>query len=451
MRALIFWGSAIIFAAAAIAAAYRCLLDLRWIKLKFRFQLNAGKILEDVKNKYLLLPKNVQIILNISFILLVSRICMYMISYWGYRIYGGEQIDFFNMFETTWSNLADTPRYLQIAQEGYLSDGDYYKMINIVFFPLYPFLIYLAAFFLRNYFYAGIFVSYAALIAACYYFYKLLLLDYDEDLSVRAVKYFLIYPFSIFLSAVYSESLFAALIFIFFYYIRTKKWMYAAAAGFAAGLCRTQGVLLIIPMAYEIVRDITVRQRIHERLHPGKNKRARGSIMKIKKFLKLSYMSILLVPMGFGLYLMINKFVTGDFFTFYKYQKEYWMHEFGLFPYALIPHYDQIIEYNGPLQIYFNAPQILMFFVAVSSVLFFAKKIKPSYLLYSIAYIFVSYGVVGEAGLLSGPRYLIALFPMFISAALITRNKFLDKLLSYFCILFSAILVIMLPFDRGIV
>ena len=445
MRDILFIGSIIVFVAAFIITAYACLVDLGWIKARFHFKLSLSKTCNYIKNTYLGLPKNLRIFLYMVFFLFSSRVILYFISYWGYRIFGGEQISFFAMFEKTWSNLADTPRYLSIAKEGYISDGDFYKMINIAFYPLYPCLIVLASLIFKNYFYSGIFVSYISLVAACCYFYKLLLLDYDEQTSRRTIKYFLIYPFSIFLSAVYTESLFMATILMFFYYARTKKWFLAAVAGFFASMCRNQGVLLIVPMIYEIMIDIKDKMQINK-------KRANTAKAKRKKHIfQFSYLSTFFIPMGFVIYLLMNKIVTGDFFMFLKYQREYWLHEFGWFPYALLPHYDQIVEYGGPLQIYFNAPQIIMFFAAVFSILFFVKKIRLSYLIYSIIYIFISYGVVGEAGLLSGPRYLIALFPMFISAALVTKYKFLDNLLSYFCILFSVILVIMLTFDRGIV
>jgi len=81
---------------------------------------------------------------------------------------------------------------------------------------------------------------------ALIYFYRLIRLDYDRRTAARAVLYLCVFPTTLFLSAVYSESLFLALVISAFYYARSDRWLFAGALTAVAALCRPPGVLLTI-------------------------------------------------------------------------------------------------------------------------------------------------------------------------------------------------------------
>lgn len=424
---------------AVIVVGRLCLISFGFIK-------ESAKAPTTRKNKWRLfydrLNPNLKLYLNIFFIVLLTRIITYLIAYWGYRCFGGENKHFFEIFSNIWTRC-DSPRYLQVAQEGYMGTGEYQKMINIVFLPLYPFLVnILSRLTFLSYFYSAITVSFISLTIACYYFYKLLLIDYSERITKTAVKYFLIYPYSFFLSAVYTESTFMAACFACIFYMRQKKWLYAGIAGSFASFCRTQGILLIIPVVFEILLDIKEKYNLENN---DKKKK-----VKIKnKLFNNAYLWTGLIPLGYGFYLLVNKVVTGDWFKYLEHQKTYWRQTFTFFPKVFVHLLGAFnyVAYMDMRNIVTWGTQIVAFFVAIVLIIVNSKKIRTSYLVYGLFQIVVSYSA---AFLMSGSRYLIGAFPIFISAALLSENEHIDRLLTFFCILYYAIIVICYTFDRGI-
>lgn len=368
--------------------------------------------------------ENIKIIIYFIIILAASRLLLSIIAYIGCFVFGNMEVrGFFDMLEDIWARC-DSPRYLHIAENGYLATGEYNDIINIAFYPLYPLLIYLFHFIFGNYFYSAIFVSFISLVVACFYFYKLLLLDYDTETSQRTVKYFLIYPFSIFLSAVYTESTFMALSLMCIYYMRKKNWPACGLFGLLAAFCRTQGILLLIPVVYEIVLDL----------------------WKNRKW-DFKYLFAFTIPMGYGAYLALNKIITGDWFKFMEYQAYYWRHEFTWFHNSLKETLDYILMGDTMRNMVNWIPQFLMFFISIILLIVFVNKIRTSYILYAFSFIIISYSTTL---LLSGPRYLIGAFPLFISMGLLGKNKTIDRLLTLFFIMFQSVIMIAYAFDRHI-
>lgn len=145
----------------------------------------------------------------------------------------------------------DAVWYLQIAEYGY-SDIDG----SAAFFPMYPLLI--AAFkplFLGNGVLAGIFISLACCLAAFYFFYRLVELDFDREVARRAVFYLAIFPTSFFFQTIYSESLFLLLTIGSFYLARRREYALAGALGALATLTRSAGILLLVPLAIMYMQD----------------------------------------------------------------------------------------------------------------------------------------------------------------------------------------------------
>jgi len=82
-------------------------------------------------------------------------------------------------------NRWDSPHYLDIAEKGYTDVGE--SRLFIVFFPLYPFLIWLFAIILENYKLSALVVSNLAYVIACFYLYRLALKDYTNEIALRSV------------------------------------------------------------------------------------------------------------------------------------------------------------------------------------------------------------------------------------------------------------------------
>ena len=168
-------------------------------------------------------------------------------------------------FVNVWSRW-DAGWYLDIAKSGYVYQPG--SPSRIAFFPLYPLLIRIthAIFHLPQadhwFLVTGLFVSNGCLIGALIYFYKLLTIDFDESIAARANLYLLVFPTSFFLSAVYAESLFLVLTLGAFFYARTDRWIAACILAALATLCRSQGVLIALPLFFEYLqqRNFNIRQ-----------------------------------------------------------------------------------------------------------------------------------------------------------------------------------------------
>ena len=149
----------------------------------------------------------------------------------------------------------DGAHYLAIARDGYVLPAPGAQS-DLAFFPLYPFLMRAAGTLLGGgddaYLAAGVLISAAALAVACVYLARLVALDRDAPTAQRTVVYLLVFPTSVFLAAVYAESLFLALGVAAMYEARRARWPLAAALGALAALARPFGVLVVVPLAVEL-------------------------------------------------------------------------------------------------------------------------------------------------------------------------------------------------------
>jgi len=141
----------------------------------------------------------------------------------------------------------DTNWYLKIAQRGYAGDDG-----STVYFPLYPALIGLAGGSLL----AALVVSNLALIGALYLLYRLGAAIADPAAARRAVAYLLLFPTGFFLLAAYTESLFLFFTLGAFLCAARTRWFLAGLFGALAALTRLQGVLIIMPLAFIVWREI---------------------------------------------------------------------------------------------------------------------------------------------------------------------------------------------------
>ncbi len=140
----------------------------------------------------------------------------------------------------------DSDWYLRIAEHGYAAAPS----STPAFFPLYPGLVGgLGRLLLGHYVLAGVLLSLAACAAAFVLLHRLALPRLGPDGARRAVLYLAVFPTSLFLGAVYSESLFLALALGAFLLAERGRF---AGAGVAAGLAlltRPAGLALLPALA----------------------------------------------------------------------------------------------------------------------------------------------------------------------------------------------------------
>lgn len=344
-----------------------------------------------------------QKILSILLLAIFSRILLLILGYIQLKFTGGENHSFFYWLYYGWES-ADSEHYLYLAQHGYQALGE--KQNLIVFYPLYPLFIRLFSYLCLGSFKASaLLVSYVSFILACVYLYKLVCLEAGEKCALRAVLFFVLFPFSFFFHTAMTESLFALLSILTLYKMRKKQFFSAGLFGFLSALCRTQGILLFAPVLYEIL----VLQK-----EEGWKKTGKSFLLRL--------FSSLLIPMGFFLYLLLNFSLFGDFFAYLSYQSAApWYQSATFFWKSLETQFSNIIAFDNYLDVCIYVPQILLFFLSLGLCFVGLKKgVRTSFVGYAFLYLLVTYSA---SWLLSGGRYLACNIPLFIISALCIQNK----------------------------
>jgi hypothetical protein len=144
----------------------------------------------------------------------------------------------------------DTFFYFTIATDGYRWDPAVFLHYNVVFFPLYPLLMRLGGMALGGHpLLAGLIVSLAAFAGALTLLYRLAQLELGDDYGWRVILLVSTFPYALYFSAVYTESLFLLLSVGAFYAMRRGRLGWVAACGLAAGVTRPNGFWLALPLA----------------------------------------------------------------------------------------------------------------------------------------------------------------------------------------------------------
>jgi hypothetical protein len=133
----------------------------------------------------------------------------------------------------------------------------------VAFFPAFPLIVrYLSVIFGRQPLWTGVAVSLVAFFWALTYFLRLAREHLkDEDRAITAVLLLASYPFAVFFSAPYTESLFLlTLVGAVFHFRRGESWA-AAAWGFLAGLSRPNGAFLSVVLGLMALESFVAAKR----------------------------------------------------------------------------------------------------------------------------------------------------------------------------------------------
>lgn len=299
-------------------------------------------------------------------------------------------------FVNMWARW-DAGWYLDIARHGYTFVPG--KQSNVAFFPLYPYLVRLVHYFIplphdAGWLLIGIIVSNGALLVALVYLYRLVRLDYDRSTAARVVLYLCVFPTTLFLSAIYSESLFLALVISSFYYARAARWFAAGALSAAAALCRAPGVLLVVPLAFEYLSQ---REFEWRRLKPD-------------------VFALLLAPLALLGHLTFLRWRFGDWNVVSKTQTMQGWDRHFTFPWNTLLHsFPSITAFNG----YHGAFEFFFTVALFGLVIFACLRLRPSYAIYSVVSLLF---ITSWGTLLSAPRFGLMIFPAIMGLALLGQN-----------------------------
>jgi Mannosyltransferase (PIG-V) len=144
----------------------------------------------------------------------------------------------------------DTFFYYSIATRGYAWNPALFTYQNVVFFPLYPMLMrWCGALIGGHPMLAGVGISLTAFAGALAVLYRLALLELGREYAWRVILLIAVFPYALFFSAAYTESLFLLLTVTAFYAMRRGRLEWAAICGLLAGLTRPNGFWLSVPLA----------------------------------------------------------------------------------------------------------------------------------------------------------------------------------------------------------
>lgn len=293
--------------------------------------------------------------------------------------------DLFTRWDSAW--------YLDLARDGYsfVRAGE---STNVVFFPLYPWLVRTVSFsgWLNSKIVAYV-ISFACLWCACVWLWQAVAREWnDSRLAILAVAFLLFGPVSFFFTCIYSEALFLPLAILCIDSARRDRWWLAGALGALAALTRFIGVALVVPLVWQYVASQYRVERGHRawRVRP--------------------ILACLLPLAGLTAY-CIFMWVRFDDPLVYFHGQQFWGRRFSFFWQLLARP-----SFSGqPLfyQIWFSSTVVVAFGLLAVGV---CLKVPNVYSVYGIAFGFIYVSARFVEGL---PRYFSVIFPLYVVLALI--------------------------------
>jgi hypothetical protein len=170
------------------------------------------------------------------------------------------------------------------------------------------------------------------------------------------------------------------------------------------------GVLLALPVWIEMLRADGILPR-------------GNALRRWRRFFGHSAL-LLLIPAGTLIYLLMNRFLTGDMFMFLKMEK-LWSQSFGDFGNSLRVTWGQLTSDANSLRdkLTLWGSQFAVMLIAGAALPVMAKKLRPSYGAYAIAYLFI---IFAPTWLLSGFRYLMGLAVLYPALAAAAKRRWAD-------------------------
>ena len=369
-------------------------------------------------------------LLRIVFLLAVAR-GVFMLGAFLWSLYLNGYTETVFEFQHIWADHLYAGRIISIANKGYAVDtaelsGRYY---NLLFPPFYSMIVRLLSPFYLSSIRAGFFVSNINAIISGVVLYLLVLHDYDRRSAVRALWYYVILPPSFLLTCTIPASTFLLLSLLSIYAARRKRFVIASLLGAMAALTDRVGIVLVIPLLLEFFNAMTREYRALKEV-------------TWRFYLKKGLVgaSFILVPLGFMVYLGINRMVGGSFFSYVQYMEELYGSRFALFYRVCGVQTEKLIDayraYEPGLAYGRYLPNLVFAVGSLALFLIKGKELRVSYL----AYFLGCYAAIfSQTGVLDAPRQLFCCFAIFIAMMRATKNRAMDWLLSLLCIAGSVV------------
>lgn len=297
-------------------------------------------------------------------------------------------LDWFTRWDAVW--------FLNVAEHGYhfarMGDPN-----NVVFLPLYPFLVRLASIGgLIDLKIAGYAISLGCLWIACVWLWRAVAREWgDGRLATQTVAFLLFCPVGFFFSCIYSEALFLPLAIGCIASARQRRWWLAGLLGALAANTRIVGVLLVLPLFWELLLSHRSLPRNKWLSHWPQ------------------FVACILPIFGLAAYFLLMWAHFGDPLMYFRGQS-YWGRHFtwwwGLFA------NNSFTQQSPFYQIWFAATVVVAFgLLALGARL----RVPATYLIWGVASEFICISSRSAEAL---PRYLSVIFPLYIVLALLVRR-----------------------------
>jgi hypothetical protein len=293
-----------------------------------------------------------------------------------------------------------------IAEHGYA-----YMRGSTAFHPLYPLLIGLLGQVLGGrYLLAGWLIAQVCCVVMLALLYKLVLVDYDDGVAQRTALFLIGSPLGFVLLVPYAESLLLLCIVGALYAARLRRWWLAGLLGAGAALTKQPGVVVLIPLAWEVWR--ARRDDPHAPLWRP-------------------MLAIMLVPLGLLVFLIYRAFIGDAAFSWRNPSTFIWS-------LLVTPSYDQVWDHHFSLPwesllfaferlrsnpfFYLILNTFLMLFMLVI-VIYSLLRQRGSYSFYSLCLAIMNISIIYPlVPYISVVRRFLIIFPMFIQLAIWGRS-----------------------------
>lgn len=319
--------------------------------------------------------------------------------------------------------------FLKIATQGYQADDG-----SAAFFPLFPWIITVVGWLAgERFIWAGVLLSSLFFLAALVLLHRLVRLDFHREDAGRTIFYIAAFPMAFFFWAVYSESLFLFLSVGALLAMRTQRWWWAAVAIAFAIWTRTTGLLLLLPLAWELWRAY----------HPPMPMPDSPRAMPPPRPSRWALPSLVL-PFAALLLLVIWSWIVFHDPLAPLSAQAGWNRHFSM-PWQTIAG-----AWNAATQVGLQFQPENQSWTYLASLVFALivgalalRWLRGSYSIYLWAgIIFPLFSATPYNPLLSYPRFLAVLFPAFIVLALVGRNRYTNQIITWASLLLLALYTI---------
>lgn len=299
----------------------------------------------------------------------------------------------------------DVGSYRWIVEHGYQAPGNPGAR---GFHPLYPWLATPLASLVGSSMLALLLVSSAASLTYVIAFDKLAQMDQEAETARTSTLLMLFYPSAFILFAPYTEALFLLFSVISFIWARQRSWRLAGLAGGLATLTRQQGLLLVLPLAWELW--VACEQNVRQSLRAWRD-----------------WLALSLIPAGLLVWIVYRALALSDNVQPDFSSVQNFIYSLIISPDAkeMVPGQTFILPWDA-LWLAIDAflvdfePRIgINLFLAalfVGLLTLAWKRMRTSYRLYAVATIIVSFAhhTGSPWPYMSLPRHLFVAFPVFI-------------------------------------